>query len=264
MKNLFPKKLPFIIVFLLTFLGSIDINAKREVNGVVLNGNYNIVNIMKPTFFKNAGLTDISLSQTANAATITNGSNIIFTLTVNNEGQNNVSGLVITDILPAGVTLVNAIPSVGTTSVSSNIITWQVGSVPAPIVSPITLTITATINSSGVFYNIAEITAMNETDIDSTPNNNNLNEDDISTACTSVPYKYCIGELIEIQASAPMGYSNYQWYKGGVPIVGANSANYTITSIGNYSFSADIPNNTTSCNGNLCCPIIVDNYQSIS
>jgi hypothetical protein len=86
-----------------------------------------------------------------------------------------------------------------------------------------------------------------------------------NAVCTNLPYKYCVGSLIEINAQAEAGYSNYQWYKNGVLIAGATSQIYTITSIGSYTFSADVPMGiNVSCNGSLCCPIVVENYPAIS
>ncbi|MER0442957.1 hypothetical protein, partial [Emticicia sp. W12TSBA100-4] len=76
-------------------------------------------------------------------------------------------------------------------------------------------------------------------------------------------YKYCVGSQIEIDALADAGYSNYQWYRNGVLITGATSQSYKITSIGSYTFTADIPVENSSCSGSLCCPIVVEYYPAV-
>ncbi|WP_435355906.1 gliding motility-associated C-terminal domain-containing protein [Emticicia sp. SJ17W-69] len=210
-----------------------------------------------------AGFADISLTQSVNATSISEGNNATFTLTLSNEGQTNVSGVIVTDTLPLGITLVSVNPSVGTTSVNGNTLTWDVGAIHSST-SLITLTFVVKVNDSGIFYNSAEITAMNELDIDSTPKNNKLNEDDISMSCISVPYKYCSKDLIEIKAEAPAGYTNYQWFKDGVLIEGATGQIYTIVNEGSYTFTADTILGNSTCSSSLCCPIMVERYPAIT
>jgi trimeric autotransporter adhesin len=264
MKSFFTKKLLIVILSILFLARSIETNAKYDLGIGSIAKKYDIEKATKKASSSSiAGLSDLSLAQTVNTNTALSGNNVTFTLTLTNDGQTNVSGVVVTDMLPSGATLVSATPSAGTTNLVGNTLTWQVGNVSAS--SPaLTLAVVITLNNSGVFYNSAEISAMNETDIDSTPNNKILSEDDNSSSCTSVPYKYCVGEQIQINVSADAGYSNYQWYKNGVLIAGATSQNYTITSIGSYNFTADVSAGISSCNGSLCCPIIVENYPAIS
>jgi hypothetical protein len=57
------------------------------------------------------------------------------------------------------------------------------------------------------------------------------------------PVNFCSGGSVLLNASTGTNLS-YQWLKDGVPISGANSANYTITSSGNY---AVLTTNSTGC-----------------
>ncbi|MCD8540404.1 MAG: hypothetical protein LRY55_12035, partial [Leadbetterella sp.] len=72
--------------------------------------------------------------------------------------------------------------------------------------------------------------------------------------CTPEIFEYCPGEVIEILAEAAEGQENYQWYKDGELIDGATEATYTITAIGTYHYTVG---SEETCEGELCCPIIV-------
>jgi large repetitive protein len=123
------------------------------------------------------GTADLSLSKTVNNATPNVGSSVIFTITVSNAGPNNATGVQILDQLPAGYTFVSATPSQG--SYSSATGAWLVGTVNSG--ANATLQITATVNITGSYANTAQVSASNQTDPDSTPNNNNAGEDDQAT-----------------------------------------------------------------------------------
>ena len=126
------------------------------------------------------GAIDLALTKTVNNPTQIVGSNVVFTLTVTNTGSGNATGVAVTDLLPAGLTFVSSNPSVG--SYVSGTGVWTVGALNAG--ANATLTITATVATTGVKTNTAEVTAAVETDIDSTPNNKATipGEDDTATA----------------------------------------------------------------------------------
>ncbi len=110
------------------------------------------------------GCPDLTLSKSVNNATPNKGGTVTFTVTAQNLGPNAAPNTVVTDVLPSGYTLVSATPSVGTfTAPNWNIGNLAVGATP-------TLTITATVNCSGLYTNIASI-ASSLPDIN--PNNNN-------------------------------------------------------------------------------------------
>jgi len=95
-------------------------------------------------------------------------------LTVLNIGPDTAAGVEVTDQLPSGFTFVSASPSQGTYNNTTGI--WTVGSLTVNAIA--SLTITASVNPSGVYANTAEITASNLVDPDSTPNNQDPTEDD--------------------------------------------------------------------------------------
>jgi uncharacterized repeat protein (TIGR01451 family) len=110
------------------------------------------------------GCPDLTISKTVNNATPNKGGTVTFTITAQNLGPSAAPSTVVTDVLPSGFTLVSAVPSVGTFTAPN----WNVGSL-AVGATP-TLVITATVNCSGLYTNIASI-ASSQADIN--PNNNN-------------------------------------------------------------------------------------------
>lgn len=148
------------------------------------------------TFMLESVSADVSLTKSvdgnndstfSNSEIISEDTNFEWQITVTNDGPDTASGIVVTDTLPAGISYVS---DDGGASESSGVITWNVGSLANG--ASATLTITTILNSSdistfdgGSGVNIAEVTALNETDIDSTPNNAVSSEDDYDTASVS-------------------------------------------------------------------------------
>jgi uncharacterized repeat protein (TIGR01451 family) len=117
---------------------------------------------------------DLALTKIVNNATPNVGEDITFTITVSNTGLGDATGVVVTDLLPAGLTFVSDNPSQGTYDEGTGV--WTVGAINAS--ASATLQIVATVASLGAKTNVAEVTAANETDVDSTPNNGDATEDD--------------------------------------------------------------------------------------
>jgi uncharacterized repeat protein (TIGR01451 family) len=126
---------------------------------------------------------DLSLTKTASNGTPTVNTNVVFTLTLSNAGPSNASGVTVTDALPAGLSFVSATPSAGT-SYNSATGLWTIGAVVSG--ANATLQITAKVTASGAITNTAQVTAANEPDPDSTPNNNAAAEDDQASASLNV------------------------------------------------------------------------------
>lgn len=129
---------------------------------------------------------DLQLTKTVNNATQNVGQQVTFTLTVSNVGIGNATGVVVTDLLPAGLTFVSKTPSAGTTYDEVTGI-WTVGAINTG--SNATLQVVATVASTGVKTNTAEVTAAAQTDVDSTPGNRATapGEDDTATATVTPP-----------------------------------------------------------------------------
>jgi len=109
------------------------------------------------------------------------GTAVTYTITVTNNGPGNATNIQVTDNLPALALVVYTgnTPSQGSYNNVSGI--WAVGDLSSGTTA--TLIIQATnLNSSGTHTNTAEVTSVDQTDPDSTPNNNVPAEDDQDSA----------------------------------------------------------------------------------
>jgi uncharacterized repeat protein (TIGR01451 family)/gliding motility-associated-like protein len=98
-------------------------------------------------------LSDLSVTKTIDQPnTLTNGT-VVFTLTARNAGPTDATGIIVTDLLPSGYTLISTSPS---TAYDANTGIWQIGNL-ARNASPAILTMTARINATGEYNNTAVI-----------------------------------------------------------------------------------------------------------
>ncbi|QEL14097.1 DUF11 domain-containing protein [Limnoglobus roseus] len=118
-------------------------------------------------------IADLSLTKTVNNTTANVGSNVVFTITVNNTGPSAATGVTVGDLLPTGVQYVGD-NSGGTYNPVTG--TWTIGNLGST--GSATLQITATVLASGNYTNYAQVTASTAADPDSTPNDNSTNQDD--------------------------------------------------------------------------------------
>jgi uncharacterized repeat protein (TIGR01451 family) len=153
---------------------------------------------------------DLSLTKVVNNATPAVGSNVIFTLTVSNAtGFSNATGVVVTDALPSGYAYVSDDGGAATV-VAGNTVTWTVGNLAQG--ANAALNITAQVLGTGVYQNNAEVTAANESDIDSTPGDGA--GDDFASATTA--------------PTAQIDLSLAQVVSNSTPVVG-NNVTFTLT-----------------------------------
>ena len=88
---------------------------------------------------------DLSITKTADQASYNVGNTVTYTITVSNSGLNPATGVVVTDTLPAGLTIINADGG----SVAGNIITWNIASIMAGGQQILTLTATVDTGTQG-------------------------------------------------------------------------------------------------------------------
>ena len=103
---------------------------------------------------------DLSLTKGVNNATPSVGSNVTFTLTLSNPGATAATNVVVTDLLPAGLSFVSAAPSQGGYVSGTGL--WTVGSVPGG--GSATLSIVATATALPPVTNTASITSFDQVD----------------------------------------------------------------------------------------------------
>lgn len=172
---------------------------------------------------------DLSLRLSIAKKTVKRSDKVAIKVTVFNQKRTKVTGVKVYMPVPNGAAYVtdnapNAYdPKAGT---------WHIGIIPATTDS-ISMTLTIDIKTEGFVYCFAEIAAMNEPDMDSTPNNSLKSEDDADNATINVPITMCSNEL-NLMVGAQQVKAKYQWFRDGEAIAGATAQNYAIKKAGNY------------------------------
>ncbi|MBO9583913.1 MAG: DUF11 domain-containing protein [Flavobacterium sp.] len=162
---------------------------------------------------------DLSVVKTVSTSSPTVGANVTFTITATNNGPSDATGVNVAETLPAGYTLANSVPSIGT----YNGTTWFIGNLANGAAA--TLTITATVNASGSYANTATISG-NEPD-PTLPNNTS----------TSIPTPVASSDLSVVKTIS-----------NASPTVGTN-VTFTITATNNG------PSNATGVNVTETLPV---------
>jgi len=119
---------------------------------------------------------DLSLTKDMSPTTAIVGDAITFTVTVTNDGPDDATGVEVTDQLPTSYTYVSD-DSGGTYDAATGL--WTIGNIAAG--ASVVLTIETTLNDFDN-ANVAEITASDQPDPDSTPGNDDPTEDDQDSA----------------------------------------------------------------------------------
>ncbi|MBN1783072.1 DUF11 domain-containing protein [bacterium] len=115
---------------------------------------------------------DLSLTKMVDHASVDLQDTVTYTITLNNGGPSNATGIQVSDILSPRLTYISH--SGGTYSQGTGI--WSVGSLSNG--SSVQLLIRARVDSGGVTNNMAQVSVCNEYDPDSTPGNDDPSEDD--------------------------------------------------------------------------------------
>lgn len=131
-------------------------------------------------------LIDLSLSNTPFPSGVgSNGTTVTFTLTVKNAGPDTATGVAVTDILPPAFTFDSSSASQGSYDSTSGV--WSVGTVTTALDATLGITTHPTSCAGGPYNfstqtNTAEVTAADQVDSDSIPDNANSAEDDLAIA----------------------------------------------------------------------------------
>lgn len=141
---------------------------------------------------------DLSLVKTIDNPTPNVGQNVTFTINLNNAGPGTATGVTVTDLLPPGLSFISAAPSQGSYDRASGL--WTVGTVSAG--SSASLQLATTVNTTAAVTNTAQVTHSDQPDPDSTPNNNNPNEDDQSSI-TLTPQRADLSLIKTVDNAAP-------------------------------------------------------------
>jgi gliding motility-associated-like protein/uncharacterized repeat protein (TIGR01451 family) len=169
------------------------------------------------------------------------------------------TGVVVKNTLPLGAAYLpaSAVVARGTGSYDDQTGNWVLGTLASG--DSAVLIVKATVLERGVWFDIAQVTAADQTDLDSTPNNDKLYEDDYEGSCFSVPLQLYRGD--EFTVEVPSGYHQVTWYRNDVDVktISADSAfvngdsSLTIKSAGTYRFTTY----NKGCPSSNCCDIEV-------
>ena len=123
---------------------------------------------------------DLSLTKTVDNALPKVGEDIVYTITIKNDGPIVATGVQVTDVLPTNLTYVSHVvldsgaPFSGTTYTDSDAIAgrdlWTIGNI--AVNQTINLQITARVNNVGTTVNTAQVSKRDQPDADSAPGNN--------------------------------------------------------------------------------------------
>ncbi|MCC7370482.1 MAG: DUF11 domain-containing protein [Chloroflexi bacterium] len=134
------------------------------------DGNPNQPGENDPTQIIFAPSADVSVTKSNTPQTLPVGGNVSYLLTVRNAGPSGATGVVVTDPLPAGVTLVSTTPSQGSCTSPGGVPTCALGTLSSGSTATVTIVVTTT--TVGTLTNSASVTA-NEPDPDMTNNGAN-------------------------------------------------------------------------------------------
>jgi large repetitive protein len=201
----------------------------------------------------NQQVADLSLTKTVSNNTPNVGDVVMFTIQVSNAGPDAATNLEIEDYLPIGYSSINAITGGGI--YLNDTITWSIDTLLAGADSSFTFTAIVRIPTGAAkeYVNVAEVTASDQHDPDSEPNNGIPTEDDFDTACVSPLLKLCKENTANYILNVPTGYAAYQWKKDGLDIPGAVFSTYNAIEGGVYTVLI----NGQACLDGNCCPFII-------
>ncbi|MEP5615887.1 MAG: gliding motility-associated C-terminal domain-containing protein [Flavobacteriaceae bacterium] len=127
-------------------------------------------------------MSDLLLRKSVDILSPLVGEEVIFNISITNNGPSDVTGVEIIDLLPSGYTYVSNNRTAGVYIPGTGI--WELnGTIPNGTTE--TMNIVAIVNPSGDYFNITEVFSSSNLDPNSTPNNNNIFENDLDTAGTT-------------------------------------------------------------------------------
>ena len=127
-------------------------------------------------------VSDLGLTKTVNNASPGLNQQVIFTVTLTNAGPSDATGVAASDPIPAGLALVSVTLSAGTYDNTAGV--WSIGDLASG--ASATMQLIVTVTTPGTITNTAQVSASDQPDPDSTPNNNNPAEDDQASATLNV------------------------------------------------------------------------------
>jgi uncharacterized repeat protein (TIGR01451 family) len=114
------------------------------------------------TFWVNCprwGPADLSIAKRADPGTVGPAGQVLYTLTVDNHGPSDATGLTVSDTTPAGVSVSSAEPSQGSCTITAGHLSCALGGLPAGGSAQVLVTAMTSASASGNLTNKATVTA---------------------------------------------------------------------------------------------------------
>lgn len=209
-----------------------------------------------------ANFADLSVNKTVSNATPANATNITYTISVTNAAAStdNATGVLVQDLLPLGVSFVS---SSGFGSYNDATGIWTVGSVPIGQTRTLNIVANVTATSGAIVTNSAEVTASSVIDLDSTPNNGSIGEDDYDEVSITVSGTRTAGtppnltSVCSIANQILFDWDTVSWTAGSLnnsySLTGIGTVNWTVSSPGVFvndaGFGGQSPSLANANNG---------------
>ena len=185
--------------------------------------------------------TDLAVSKSASSTSVNSGSSFSYTITVTNNGDD-ASGVTLSDILPAGVTLVSSSATHGNYSGSL----WTVGALASTEVATLTLDVSAAIvTTTTVITNTADNLTLEQTDTD--PGNDS---DSVDVTINPAPVITTI-KTVETYSDPVNDQTNPKAIPGAVMEYTITSSNAGFQAADSVSITDAIPANTEMFVGDI-------------
>ncbi len=102
---------------------------------------------------------DLSIAKTASPSPVVTGDVLTYTLSVNNNGPNTASSVVVSDPLPGGTTFVTCSSSQGSCSLQGNSVVASLGDIPSPGFASVTIEVIVTAPGNSTVTNTAVVSS---------------------------------------------------------------------------------------------------------
>ena len=176
---------------------------------------------------------DLSLVKSVSNASPATGASVDFTIALTNSGPETATNVEVFDQLPVGFDLVQATGS-GVFNAATGI--WSIPSIAANQTLVLTLTGTVSAPAGTTITNFAEVNASDQTDIDSTPGNSSLTEDDDDSASFTVQGTRVAGTPPILVC--PAGVTTFDWDAPGIQwSAGSLNQTFNLAGIGDINFA---------------------------
>lgn len=165
---------------------------------------------------------DLSITMTAGPNPVLVGGTLSYGITVSNAGPGKASGVKVSDLLPAGLSLISAVSSQGACSQSSGTIVCNMGNL--AMGASATVSIQATALQPGSITNTATVSA---DESDPAPNNNSAT---IGTTIGQSGYlTVTLSPQAAIAAGAKWQVDNGSWQASGTTLSNVGTGSHTVT-----------------------------------